>query len=312
MSDASASVANLRGAVDLSALVNRNDTAGQDPASAGAGGLVREGTDQNFTQVLELSKTVPVIVDLWATWCQPCKQLSPILEKVVRDHAGRLVLVTVDVDQNPQLAQAFQAQSIPTVAAVVGGRPLALFTGAIPEEQVRQVLDQVLQLAAQNGVTGTVPAEAGDAAQEEALPEAPALPPHDQEAYDALERGDFDAAEAAYTTAAAQDPHDDLAVAGLAQVRLLQRTRTLADEAEVRRAAAAAPQDAAAQLAMADLDISSGRADEALAGLLGLFGRVGAEEKDAVRERLLDYFHILGVDDPRVAKARAKLAMLLY
>jgi putative thioredoxin len=315
MSDAPASIANLRGAVDLSALVNRTERAKNDQAGPSAGGLVREATDQNFTEVLELSKTVPVIVDLWATWCQPCKQLSPVLEKVVRDHAGRLVLVTVDVDQNPQLAQAFQAQSIPTVAAVIGGRPVGLFTGAIPEEQVRQVLEQVLQLAAQNGVTGSVGPEGRETSPSEVEVEvavAPPLAPHAQEAYDAIERGALDAAASAYSTAIAQDPHDDLAVAGLAQVRLLQRTRAIPDESAARAEAAADTADISAHLQVADLDISSGRPEEALRRLLDAFPAASGEEKNVVRERLLDYFHIIGVDDARVIKARARLAMLLY
>src|SRR6478609_6704798 len=134
---------NLRGAVDLSSLVNRPAA----PATADAGealalpSLYFEGTDANFNDFIELSMRVPIVVDLWAEWCGPCKQLSPVLDRVVADYAGRLVLVKIDVDANPQLSQAFQAQSIPTVAAIVGGRPVQLFVGAIPEQEVRQVFD---------------------------------------------------------------------------------------------------------------------------------------------------------------------------
>lgn len=120
-----------------------------------------DATDQSFGQFLELSRTVPVVIDLWATWCGPCEQLSPVIERVVTEYAGRLVLAKVDVDQNPQIAQAFQAQSIPLVVALVQGQPVPLFTGPVPEEQVRQVFEQLLQLAAQNGVTGTVTTDAG-------------------------------------------------------------------------------------------------------------------------------------------------------
>src|SRR5690606_682630 len=117
-------------------------------------GFIVDVTDATFGQILELSRTVPVVVDLWAEWCGPCKQLSPILEKVVTELAGRVVLAKVDVDANPQLAQSFKAQSIPMVVALIAGQPVPMFTGAVPEEQVRQVFDQLLQLAAQNGVTG--------------------------------------------------------------------------------------------------------------------------------------------------------------
>ena len=324
--------AGLRGAVDLSSLVNRPapPAPGTAPApgavdqegaagAAPAGGavavpsLVVDATDATFSQVLELSNTVPVIVDLWAEWCGPCKQLSPVLDKLVTEYAGRLVLAKVDVDANPQLTQAFQAQSIPAVAAVIGGRPVQLFVGALPEAQVRDVFEQVLDLAAQNGVTGTavVDGAPADADGEAPEPEPEPLPPHHQDAYDAIDRGDYDAAIAAYRTAIAQDPRDQLAVAGLAQVSLIARLQgvTIAD---VRGAAAAAPTDLEAQLAVADLDVSGGHVDDAFDRVLTVFPSLDAAGKDAARTRLLEYFEIVGLDDPRVAAARRRLTMLLY
>ena len=321
--------AGLRGAVDLSSLVNRPaapaagagaqpPAPGQPSGAAGAPavavpGLVVDATDATFSQVLELSNTVPVIVDLWAEWCGPCKQLSPVLEKLVAEYAGRLLLVKVDVDSNPQLTEAFQAQSIPAVAAVIGGRPVQLFVGALPEAQVRDVFEQVLELAAQNGVTGTavVDGAVGAADGEAAEPEPEPLPPHHQDAYDAIDRGDYDAAITAYRTAIAQDPRDQLAVAGLAQVSLIARLQgvTIAD---VRGAAAAAPTDVDAQLAVADLDVSGGHVDDAFDRVLTVFPSLDAAGKDAARTRLLDYFEIVGLDDPRVGAARRRLTMLLY
>lgn len=308
MTDASAGSA-LRGAVDLSALRNRPEPAA--PAGSGGpapAGVVVDVTDATFAQAMELSRTVPVVVDLWAEWCGPCKQLSPILEKVVTEHAGRLVLAKVDVDANPQIAQAFRAQSIPMVIALVAGQPVPLFTGAVPEQQVRDVFTQLLQLAAQHGVTGTVPVE-GEA------PAAPAgeppLPPLHQEAHDAIEAGDYPRAIAAFERAVAENPRDAEARAGLGQVRLLDRVQR-AEAGAVRTAAAADPRDVDAQLAVADLDVAGGHVDDAFARLLELFAVLADDERAPVRARLLELFGVVGDDDPRVVRARGRLASLLF
>jgi len=311
---------NLRGAVDLSSLVNRPPAGeapeGQPPAGAlTLPSLYFEGTDANFNDFIDLSMRVPVVVDLGTERSDQWKQFTALLDRVVAGFGGRLVLVKVDVDANPQLAQAFQAQSVPAVAALVAGRPVQLFVGALPESQITDVFEQLLQLAAQNGVTDTVTVEGGaahdaDAAAAEPAPEPP-LPPLHAEAYDAIERGDYDGAIRAYKTAIAQDPRDTLAVAGLAQVSLLARlSGHTADE--LRSAAAQAPDDVDAQLGVADLDISGGHVDDAFDRLLTLFPKLDASGKETVRTRILDYFEIVGVDDPRVGKARARLASLLY
>jgi putative thioredoxin len=302
----------LRGAVDLSSLRAR-PAAPAAPAPAGGAApalpLVLDVTDASFGQVLELSRTVPVVVDLWAEWCGPCKQLSPILEKVVTELGGRLVLAKVDVDANPQLAQSFRAQSIPLVVALVAGQPVPLFTGAVPEQQVREVFAQLLQLAAQHGVTGTIPVEptapeAGDAAE-------PPLPPLHQEAFDAIEAGDFARAASAYERALAENPRDEQAHAGLGQVRLLQRVGS-ADLQAARAAAAADPTDIDAQLLVADLDLSGGHVDDAFERLLDLFAALPQERRAPVRERLLELFGVVGDADPRVVRARGRLASLLF
>lgn len=311
----SARAASLRGAVDLSALVNR-----PEPGDAGAAGpgeesggsrLIINVDDRSFTQLVEVSRTVPVIVVLWAPWAEQSAQLTSTLAKLAREYAGRFVLARVEVDRSPQLTQAFQAQQVPTVAAVIGGRPVGLFVGDLPEAQVKDAIEQVLAFAAQNGVTGTVPVDDADAATEGAEPEPAPLPPLHQEAYDAIERGDFQAAIDAYKKAIAQNPADQDAKAGLAQVSLLHRLQGKTLE-EIRRAAADRPDDVDAQLDVADADLSGGHVEDAFDRLLTLFPTLDADGKNRVRERIVELFEVVGATDPRVIKARGRLASLLY
>ncbi|MBX9718476.1 MAG: tetratricopeptide repeat protein [Microbacteriaceae bacterium] len=305
MSDPMISAAALRGAVDLSGLVRAAQVPAAPagaPAGAASSRVVRDADEGSFGEVVELSRTVPVIVEFYADG------IAPVLGAIVSSYGGRLALATVDGNRSPQIAQAFQIQQVPAVVALVGGRPVPLFVGIPSDPEVRQVLDQVLELAAQNGVTGSIPLD-GDAVVEEAA--EPPLPPLHQAAYDAISAGDYAAAAAAYRAAIAQSPRDQLAVAGLAQVSLLQRLDGLV-AADVRAAAAAAPDDADAQLTVADLDLSGGHVDDAFARLLRVFPGQDAEGKAAIRTRLLDYFEIVGVDDPRTIAARRALTTLLY
>jgi len=294
------SAANLRGAVDLSSLVK---PATKAPAAPSNSSLVVDVTDETFANVLELSKTVPVIVEIYG------QGVEPTMGALVSSFAGKLVLATIDGTRNPQLVQAFRVEQVPTVAVIIGGEPIPLFVGAIEEAEARQVFEQVLAAAAQRGVTGSVPAPAADGTPAEPVEEP--LPPHHQEAFDAIAAGDYATAIKEYETAIVQDPRDNLAVAGLAQVRLLARLDGVTVD-EVRSAAAAAPQDVDAQLAVADLDVSGGHLDDAFGRLLELFPSLDADGKTAVRTRLLDYFEIAGAEDERVAVARRRLTGLLY
>jgi putative thioredoxin len=295
------SAASLRGAVDLSSLVNP-----APPVTAPAGGassLVVEATDATFSSILELSNSVPVLVEFYG------QGLAPSLGKLVAEFGGRMVLATIDGTKNPQLVQAFQVTEVPTVAAVIGGRPLQLFVGLPEESEIRAVLDQVLEVAKQQNITGTVPVADAEGVEPEPVEEP--LPPHHQEAFDAISAGDYATAIAEYQLAITQNPRDALAVAGLAQVSLLARLEgTTADE--IRSAAASAPTDVNAQLAVADLDISGGHVDDAFLRLLELFPTLDAEGKNLVRTRLLDHFEVVGIDDPRVIAARRRLTALLY
>jgi putative thioredoxin len=302
------SPATLRGAVDLSSLVNPRPAR---PAGATAGAPAATATDATFTAVLDLSNTAPVIVEFFG------QGIEPVLGSIVGSYAGKLAHVSVDATSNPQLVEAFQVTTVPTVAAVIGGRPVQLFVGDYPEAEVRQILDQVLVLAVEQGVTGTVavpaPGEAAASASVSVEPVEEPLPPHHQEAFDAISAGDYAAAVAEYKKAIAQNPRDALAVAGLAQVGLLQRLDgTSADDI---RAAAVSGSDSdvlESQLALADLELSIGNPDVAFDLLLTLFPTLDADGKNAVRTRLLDYFEILGADSELVPPARRRLTALLY
>ncbi len=271
--------------------------------------VVVDATDESFGQILELSRTVPVVVDLWAEWCGPCKQLSPIIEKVTRELGGKVLLAKVDVDANPQLAQGFRAQSIPMVVALIAGQPVPMFTGAVPEQQVREVFAQLLQLAAQNGVTGSL--DVGAPSEQPDVPEEPPMPPLHAEAFAAIEMGDYAAAIVAYEKALAENPRDEDAIAGLGQVRLLERVQKL-DLQDARAAAAAGPLDIAAQFDVADLDLAGGHVDDAFGRLLDLFAQLPSDERTPVRERLVELFGLIGVTDPRVVTARNRLTSLLF
>ena len=324
------SLPNLRGAVDLSSLVNRPqpgavNTAGgtrapgepAGPVSAGTRvpvpQLVLEGTDANFTAILDLSNQVPVIVDLWAEEAPQCAELSPILEKLVLAFEGRLILVRVNAVSNPGLTQAFQAETVPTTAAVLAGRPLPLFAGVAGEADIFNLFEQVLELAAQNGVVGVAApaAVSSDDAGAPVAPPTPALPPLHQEAFDAAERADYPAAIAAWEKALKQNPNDAEAKAGLAQISLLHRLQGKA-MADIRAAAAANPDGLEQQLDVADLDVSGGHIEDAFDRLLVLFPKLDQDGKNAVRARLLDLFEVVGLTDPAVNAARMRLTNLLY
>lgn len=290
---------------------------GSPAAPSGAGqvvdvpSLVLDVTDATFEQIAQLSSVVPVVFDLWAEWCQPCKTLSPIIEKVTREFGGRVLLAKVDVDANPGLAQAFQAQSIPTVVALIGGRPVPLFQGALPEDQVREFFGQLVQLAEQNGVTGRVDAPDLDGMGEKLPPAEPQIPEAHRAAVDAAERGDFVSAIAEWEAVLQKAPADVEAKAALAQMRLLYRLQGLTVD-EIRSAAAADQGDVDAQMRVADLDLSGGHIEDAFLRLLDLFEHGDDEARAKIRERMLELFEVVGLADPRVIAARGRLASLLY
>ncbi len=300
----------VRGAFDLSQLARPATPPPGSPGGLPAAGPYTVDVDQEtFPALVQSSTQYPVVVLLWASWSEASIGLARDLGALVGQLAGRLQLARIDVEANPQIAGAFQVQSVPSVVAVLAGQPLPLFQGVYPPEQIQAVLDQLLAAAEQNGVSGRVPG-AEDAPDVEEESEPP-LPPLHQAAYDAIERDDLEGAVQAYTRALQENPRDEMARAGLAQVGLLIRTRG-ADPAAARSAAAADPAYLPAQMLVADLDVLGGQVADAFARLVDAVRASAGPDREAVRQRLLELFEVVGAGDERVLAARRALANALY
>ncbi|WP_104061177.1 tetratricopeptide repeat protein [Arthrobacter sp. 4R501] len=324
---AAASLLNLRGAVDLSSLKQRQAppaAPGNPPVSGDAGASAEAGavmpddgaaplrvtvTEGNFQELVELSAQVPVVFALWAAYSPESAAMLDSLERVINSYGGRLVLGAADIEAFPQLAEAFQVQAVPTAVAVLKGQPVPLFQGGADESQIRPLLDELLKVAAANGVTGSL--GRGSAPMET---EPAPLPPLYQAAFDAIEAGDYEAAAVAYRQALLEMPADAEAKAGLAQVELMARLQPLSaeDSEALRTVAANEPDNLAAQLGVADLDVSGGHVEDALNRVVSFIGRNFGPERETARVRLLELFDVVGTSDPRVAKARQGLARVLF
>ncbi|MFE5239310.1 MULTISPECIES: tetratricopeptide repeat protein [unclassified Streptomyces] len=315
----------MSGVVDLAAVKaageakTKAEQARAESARQGGGGavspasLVIDVDEAGFeNDVLQRSTEVPVVIDFWAEWCEPCKQLSPLLERLAVEYNGRFVLAKVDVDANQMLMQQFGVQGIPAVFAVVAGQALPLFQGAAPEAQIRQTLDQLIQVGEERfGLTGIVVDQ--EAGAESAPAEVPAGPYDAQleSAAQALDANDFDGAVAAYRSVLADDPVNTEAKLGLAQAELLGRVAGM-DPQQVRKEAAENPAEPVAQMAAADLDLVGGHVEDAFGRLVETVRRNFGDDRDAVRVRLLELFEVIGPDDPRVTAARTALARVLF
>jgi putative thioredoxin len=309
----------LSGAVDLSALKARAEAANRTPAPAppapdgaappapSGGPFVIDVTEATFqAEVVERSLQVPVIVDLWAEWCGPCKQLSPVLERLAQAANGAWILAKVDVDANPRIAQVFGVQSIPTVVAIAGGQPVEAFAGAQPEPQIKQWLAGLLD-ALRDRMPAISAAEAGG----DVVPPEPE--PEDVRfvtAETAFENGDFEGAAAAYQKILDEEPANEQAKAALAQVRFMARAEA-ADPSVVVRADTS-PEDIDAQLAAADVELAGQLVEKAFGRLLGVIRRTSGTDRDRARTHLVELFGLFAPDDPLVAKARRDLASALY
>jgi putative thioredoxin len=322
-----------RGAIDLSALgapatptarptgaPGASGTPGA-PGSGAAGlpaGVLVDVTDATFAEVMNRTLQVPAVLVLWSSAHEQTVGLAERVAAVAARLEGRVFVVSADVQTSPGILQAFQQVivqafgqlTVPVTFGLLQGQPVPLFPGLPQDDEIRTVLDQLVQAAIQNGITGRVDLGpvAGAGAGED---EEPALPPLLQEAYDAIDRGDLASAAAAYEKALAANPKDHEAELGLAQVRLMQRTEGL-DPQAARSAAAAAPEDVAAQIAVADLDVLGGHVADAFTRLIDTVKATEGEERDQARTHLLELFNVVGNHDERVRKGRTALMNALF
>ena len=309
------------GAVDLSSFAPASKPAGSSSGasaqassdSGGAGGpaaaLVVDVDASSLRDVAELSARVPVIVVLHSPRSQVSTDLAAVLERLAGQYAGRFQVARVNVDAAPEVAQALQAQAVPTVVALIAGQPVPMFQGTVPEEQLRSILDQLLEVAAANGVSGTIAVDA--AAGADARSREPEETEVERAAREALEAGDFAAAEEVYTHAIAQNPGDEELKVARNQVRLAARLDGK-DPHELLVAADAEPADLEASLAGADAALSLGDVNAALGRALEAVRTHQGEERETARLRLLEFFEIIGPTAPEVAQARRRLATMLY
>ena len=281
---------NFGRAVDLSSLGKpKAEPAGPMPGI--------EITPENLTnEFLSLSKDKPVVLICWSPRSPESQEVVAILGKLALADQGSWVLGRVDVDAQPQVAQALQTRAVPFAVAIINEQMVPLFEQPYPEEQIRMVIDKVLALASEQGVGGA-PTER--------------IEPEEEEAIAALDSGDYAKAEAAYKKLLARKPNDNFAILGLAQTQLMARTDGI-DGANVMKEASAHPDNIDIQLQCADIEIVSGYLEPAFARLLRLIPLFDGAEKKLVKDRLIELFALVDPADPRVIKARAALANALF
>lgn len=333
----------LAGAVDLSTVAHHVDAKpGEEGGAPKAGGYTIDVTTESFESVVRSSQTYPVLLYVWIADDDRLFKLTEVLHKAVDAQKGGIQLARIDAKKYPAIAQALQLQGVPALVLLLGGRPIPITQG-VPDAgelaQMDRVVARLVELAHKQGISGTAPhmessdqdsqdseSSASDGsdgygtarmdAQADAAPSETSettnanVPPTHQKAHDLAAQGDFSGAALEYGKVLEADPSDRIAAREHAKALLLARSAT-ANVNKVREAAAANPDDVDAQLAVADVDLIGGFVDDAFSRLLD-FAASHREALDEVRKRLVSYFPICRDDDPRVARARRRLSVLLY
>lgn len=296
------------GIIDLAALkqpAGGGATAGTAPGAGTPSAHEVAVTEQGLEQLITDSQQVPTLLLVTSSRVPEGQQFLTSLRRSVDARGGAIRLALVDADTQQRVATALRVEQLPTLLLLIMGQVQPIVQAVLPEAEIDALLTQVLEVARQQGME--IPADEGG----QGAPAEEPLPPLIAEAYAAIEKGDLDAAVAAYQKQLQEAPADAEAKAGLAMVNLMRRTQGIEPTA-AREAAAQHPADLGAQLLTADLDMLGGHVEDAFARLLDLLRGTDQETKDIVRTRLLELFEVAGAEDPRVMPARKRMANLLY
>jgi putative thioredoxin len=298
--------------------------------AAGDGDLIKDATIETFeSDVLAASMTVPVIVDFWADWCQPCKQLGPVLERAVIAAGGKVQLVKIDIDKNQMLASQLRIQSIPTVYAFFQGRPVDGFQGAVPESEIKEFIERLTQAAGAAGTgqpnnqeqdyvaIGEAALEGGDvAAAAQLFAQGVQADPENLAAIAGLARCHLalgDKEQARQTLAMApEDKHKDPALSGVVAALSLAEDNQDGDVGELQARLQSNPDDLDLRFELAGAQLGAGAMEEAMEQLLAIIERDREWNEEAARKKLLTVFEALGQGHPATLRGRRKLSSILF
>ena len=260
--------------------------------------LVIEVDSTTIRDYLAISDSLPVLVLFVQESDSSSQSLLRTVKSLTEKTAGKILTLVVDAVKSPDLAQAFELKQIPTLLGMLKGQPAPLFTGDQPAEQIQQIIDRVLEVGKENGLIGTV---------QVAEPQ-PELSITHQQAFVAIEENNYPLAKSLYEKAMVENPNDQLAEAGLAQIKLLIRL----EGRDLPSLASSSAQDTETVLDRVDALIATGSANEGFEQLLQLFEKTAKDQREPIRLRFVELFLVVGNEDPAVIQARKKLSLLLF